>query len=71
MVPNPKDPYYEKEALEKKFLSFDHNIDAKSYQIHIEKYGELDMYEMETKTRAIISEMIDPIHKSQNLGIEE
>lgn len=70
MMPNPEDPYTAEGAVQK-FLSFADNIDAKNYQIHIEKYGELDLHDLETRTRAILFNQLDPIIKKQNLETED
>ena len=47
------DPYDAVDAAQK-FISFADNIDAKNYQIKIEKYGELDFYDLENKARELV-----------------
>lgn len=48
---------------EQMFLSFKKNSDAKQFQVHVENYNEIDMFEFQNNFRNELLELMDPYIK--------
>lgn len=58
------------EAVQK-FDSFDNNAHAKGFQIKIENYNELELFDIENKMRKVVGQLVDPIVVQQNNDRED